>query len=351
MEDSLPTLKYKLPIPTLIPTLNPLFIEKPAVIQLILSIAICRQSPNKSSEHRAPPFAQYGGSQLSRAGFYAGAASHGSPEGEVSNFINPPNQNAMAIAIMSADRHQRASISLSMSPASSTLYVFLLKSSILVEWLGIFVPGNMYWFFWASWIIIGIQVAFAVAAVIALNLACIPTKKKWEFWLPGKCINAHDIKTVSASFSYHLCLADLDRSACVSAAFRLAVTVQYAEAEDAIYSIGPVCFWASADMTCVFIVVCAIGVPKTLFESGVWRKVKKGRGLSVTGGTSVTPKNRAGSRATRSKNMRSVKNSYLEIDDTELKTLHSESTEHLREPPAKLDEGIVRTTKVTVTHS
>lgn len=47
---------------------------------------------------------------------------------------------------------------------------------------------------------IGVQVAFAIAAVIALNLACIPTKKKWEFWLPGKCINAHDIETVSAAF-------------------------------------------------------------------------------------------------------------------------------------------------------
>lgn len=60
--------------------------------------------------------------------------------------------------------------------------------------------GRRNWFFWVSWIMIVIQVLFGIAVVIALNLACIPTKKKWEFWLPGKCINAHDIETVSATF-------------------------------------------------------------------------------------------------------------------------------------------------------
>jgi len=71
----------------------------------------------------------------------------------------------------------------------------------MVEWLGMFVSrGTRNWFFWVSWVLISIQVAFAIAAVIALNLACIPTKKKWEFWVPGKCINAHTIETVSATF-------------------------------------------------------------------------------------------------------------------------------------------------------
>lgn len=47
---------------------------------------------------------------------------------------------------------------------------------------------------------IGVQIAFGIAIVIALNLACIPTKKKWEFWIPGKCFNAHNIETASATF-------------------------------------------------------------------------------------------------------------------------------------------------------
>ena len=77
----------------------------------------------------------------------------------------------------------------------------LLKIAILMEWLGMFVSrGTRTWFFWASWIMIVVQALFGVAIVIALNLACIPTKKKWEFWVPGTCINAHDIETASAAF-------------------------------------------------------------------------------------------------------------------------------------------------------
>ncbi|KAF9872899.1 hypothetical protein CkaCkLH20_09762 [Colletotrichum karsti] len=369
------------------------------------------------------------------------------PDGEVSNFVDPPNENGLAIAIIAIclvvvvlclavrayarliilKRAQTqeylilaaftcfigwtwGTISLIDNPGyyvhtwnvklrdtvSMGLVIHiiglfysvclpLLKISILLEWLGLFVPGNRNWFWWVSWGLIGIQIAFAIAAVIALNMVCIPAQKKWEFWLPGKCINAHDIETVSASFQLvsdciilvlpQKAIWDLQMGwkrklgvsvifslglfACVSAAFRLAVTVSYAEAADTIYHIGPVCFWAFAEMTCGFIVVCLPCAPKILLESGVWRKMKKGLGMSVTAGatgasgTGMTPKNRSGSSAMRSKNMRPAGNSYLEIDDTEMKTFQSESTEHLREDPRanKLDQGIVRTTQVTVTQN
>ena len=55
----------------------------------------------------------------------------------------------------------------------------LLKITILLEWIGMFVARvNRNWFFWAFWIMIGLQVAFGVGVVVALNLACIPTKEK-----------------------------------------------------------------------------------------------------------------------------------------------------------------------------
>lgn len=147
--------------------------------------------------------------------------------------------------------------------------------------------------------------------------------------------------------------------ACVAAGFRLAVTVEYAEALDTIYNVGPVCFWAFAEMTCGFIVICIPCVPKILMESGAWRKLKKGLGMSVTTGpTGMTPKMHTGSssavrsKAMRSANMRSANDSYLEIDDTELKNLgQSESAEHLRSPySANPGDGIVRTTQVMVSH-
>ena len=49
--------------------------------------------------------------------------------------------------------------------------------------------------------------------------------------------------------------------------------------------------------------------------------------------------------------MRSANDSYLEIHDTEMKNLTSESAEHLRSPYAtNPGHGIVRTTQVMVTH-
>jgi hypothetical protein len=105
-------------------------------------------------------------------------------------------------------------------------------------------------------------------------------------------------------------------------------------------------------MTCGFIVVCVPCVPKILMESGVWRRMKKTFGMNVSsGGTPGNTIGQSGASALRSKNMRSVNKSYLEIDDTELATMGSESTEHLRDPYVNVEKGIVRTTEVKVTQN
>ena len=108
-------------------------------------------------------------------------------------------------------------------------------------------------------------------------------------------------------------------------------------------------------MTCGFIVICIPCVPKILLESGAWRKLKRGLGMSVTTGpTGSTPKMYTGnssavrSKGMRSANMRSANDSYLEIEETEMKGLGgSESAEHLR---AEHGDGIVRTMQVMVSH-
>lgn len=106
-------------------------------------------------------------------------------------------------------------------------------------------------------------------------------------------------------------------------------------------------------MTCGFIVVCVPCVPKILMESGVWRKIKKGLGMSVTaGGTPGNTLGKSSGSAGMSNNMRSANKSYLEIDDTELTTLGSESTEHLQNPRVRdAEAGIVRTTEVKITQN
>ncbi|SPO01627.1 related to integral membrane protein PTH11 [Cephalotrichum gorgonifer] len=328
------------------------------------------------------------------------------PSDQFSNFDNPPNQNGLAIGVIAACTSvvvlclgirlyaklalmRKAQVQEYLIVAAFLVHIAgvfytaclpLLKISILLEWLGMFVPrGTRNWFFWSAWIMIGIQAAFGIAIIIALNLACIPTRKKWEFWLPGKCFNAHNVETASAAFQLasdcfvlfipQKIIWDLKMSwkkrlgvsfifslgvlACVSAAFRLAVTIDYADAVDSIYNIGPVCFWAFAEMTCGFIVVCVPCIPKILIESGTWRKMKRGLGMSTTaGGSGATPKHTGNSSAVRSKNLRSANDSYQELDDhTEMKNLgSSESAEYLHTPRARLENGIVRTTQVAVTH-
>ena len=87
---------------------------------------------------------------------------------------------------------------------SSNLYsaiLPLLKISILVEWLGMFVPpGTRGWFFWASWFLIFVQIGFAIAAIVVLNISCSPTNKKWEFYVEGECLDTGAIEVASASF-------------------------------------------------------------------------------------------------------------------------------------------------------
>lgn len=89
-----------------------------------------------------------------------------------------------------------------------------------------------------------------------------------------------------------------------------------------------------------------------MMESGVWRKIKKGLGMSITAGN--TPGNTLGKSsgsAVMSNNIRSANKSYLEIDDTELTTLGSDSTERLRDPCINAERGIVRTTEVKITQN
>lgn len=137
-------------------------------------------------------------------------------------------------------------------------------------------------------------------------------------------------------------------SACIAAGFRLANSVVYIEAADLSYQVGPVALWAYAEMTCGFIVICIPCVPRILLESGAWRRFRKSAGMKVT--TGRTGASSKANSAMRSKNMRSQGDSYLELDDHELKAMGSESTEHLRDTKyGQQGAGIVRTTQVTIT--
>ncbi|KAJ5947308.1 hypothetical protein N7466_000323 [Penicillium verhagenii] len=71
-----------------------------------------------------------------------------------------------------------------------------------------------------------------------------------------------------------------DNSASIAACFRLARTVAFARTSDRMYLLGPLLFWACAEMTCGFCIFCLPCLSKLVMESGLPRRVKSGLGFS-----------------------------------------------------------------------
>jgi hypothetical protein len=135
-------------------------------------------------------------------------------------------------------------------------------------------------------------------------------------------------------------------SACISAAFRLETTIRHGKAADAVWTLPPLAFWATAEMTCGFFIVSLPSIPRILKETGLGLKIKRAFGMTTGGSTSkknwesdagvgLSNHSRLGGNLESS--------AYYKLDH--LKT--SESTEHLHS--AEGDAGIVRTTQITVT--
>lgn len=73
--------------------------------------------------------------------------------------------------------------------------------------------------------------------------------------------------------------------ACIAASVRLATTVTFAHESDQMYYIGPLLFWACAEMTCGFFILSVPCLPKLVSESGLPRGFKKLLGLTLKGST------------------------------------------------------------------
>lgn len=136
-------------------------------------------------------------------------------------------------------------------------------------------------------------------------------------------------------------------SAIVAASFRLDVTVVHGNSPDSIYTLGPIVFWASAEMTCGFFILCVPCIPKIIQEAGIIPAIKKGTGMFHSGSKSNMGSKNGFSRGggTTKTSVSANKDYYqLEEEGMNMKNL-SESTEHLHQSSA-----ITRTTRVTVTN-
>ncbi|KAL4983731.1 hypothetical protein BDW68DRAFT_168277 [Aspergillus falconensis] len=258
-----------------------------------------------------------------------------------------------------------------------------LKIGILVEWCRLFGPigsrrKSPFWLGCAS--IILVQITANIGIIVALNLQCIPHKAIYDVMVQGDCFDLYKLQVGSASI-HLICdviifflpqriiwtlkmswrkrlgvsiIFGLGLLACVSAAFRVAVTVAHGRSADAVYTLGPLAFWAEAEMTCGFFVICLPCVPKIIKESGVAERIKKltkgSRENYNSGYKSYEPSSgryASGQRAEFDK---------LDEDAVQMKPLPleaSESTERLHgdgeENAAGIGMAITRTTQFTMT--
>jgi hypothetical protein len=138
----------------------------------------------------------------------------------------------------------------------------------------------------------------------------------------------------------------------VSAAFRLSVNVKYAEDPDTTYAVGPVAFWAFAEMSCGIVVVCAPLMPKFFVETGISTMFLT-TARKVTGmGSSNNKMTTDGSMSTTG--IKSAPRNYHKMYESDVplelmgRSMKSESTECLQDDVDENGKSILRTTRVTV---
>lgn len=124
------------------------------------------------------------------------------------------------------------------------------------------------------------------------------------------------------------------------------------------FALGPLVFWATAEMTCGFFIICVPCMPKILKQTGVLRRMKKALGLSSgptanSGKGGYYPDGRSGGRSHGPGVSSTGPDSYhkLEEDGVIMDNLKStDSTEHLRDyTKESATAAITRTTHFTVT--
>ncbi|GAB1319242.1 Rhodopsin domain-containing protein [Madurella fahalii] len=261
----------------------------------------------------------------------------------------------------------------------------MIKTAILLDWCRLFVPSsrskNVFW--WACMSVSVFQSLWGVLCIILLNMQCVPHNAIWEFYVPSKCYSLPKVMLTSACVQVvtdFLMVAlpqkiiwDLHMNwqkklgvsvifgvgvlACVAACFRLDHTITFAGSADTMYFIGPLLFWACAEMTAGFFIFCVPCVPKLIKESPLPRRIKEMLGLSIKSTTGKSNQNTvSGSHQLSKAGMSSE--AYVQIGEdgiTMADMEKSESQERLREASATRDGKpingvqVTRTTHITVT--
>ncbi|KAJ5960047.1 uncharacterized protein N7479_007197 [Penicillium vulpinum] len=304
------------------------------------------------------------------------------PDGVTPNFDNPPNNNALAIGVLSA------------CAAVSTICLFIRAYGRIWLLRKVQIEEGYFVHQWnirlKDMILIQYDAAgyslqeatdpraifggAGIGIVVSLNMQCIPHSAIWDITIlaTSKCFDLYKLQVASASIQLISDVAILllpqqpiwslkmtwrkrmgvsiifsfGLLACISAVFRLETTITHGKAADAIWTLPPLAFWATAEMTCGFFIVALPCIPKILKETGLGVKMKRVFGMSTSGNTSKRAWESEGTgKSSDQSRLRgtTASNAYYKLDPLK----PSESTEYLQN--GANDDGIVRTTRITVT--
>ncbi|TGJ84619.1 hypothetical protein E0Z10_g4159 [Xylaria hypoxylon] len=180
--------------------------------------------------------------------------------------------------------------------------IMILKASILLEWIRIFVPlGSHNRLYWTIMIVLVLHTLFYIGWIILENLTCEPYSKIWDVTVVGgSCIDIKKTYIMAAAvnlladfiilalpqwtiFTLQMTLKKkmgvflvfaIGLLACISAAIRLHVSVSFYPSSDIVFAQAGLYLWALAEMTCLFLVFCVPAIPRVFAGNGLKAKVK-----------------------------------------------------------------------------
>ncbi|KAH9890255.1 hypothetical protein F4778DRAFT_753130 [Xylariomycetidae sp. FL2044] len=170
-------------------------------------------------------------------------------------------------------------------------YVPFIKSAIALEWLHLFSPqGHRGWVFWASHLVIWINVIASGIFFIVTNIACVPYERTWNKLLPGTCDRADTSQSNVAAgvlnvitdiillaipqktiWNLHMPLKKklgvsivfaIGVFACVAAVVRLVFSVNREKSANFTYTFSAVIITALTENLCGILVMCIPAFPK-----------------------------------------------------------------------------------------
>ncbi|KAH8730008.1 hypothetical protein GQ44DRAFT_673671 [Phaeosphaeriaceae sp. PMI808] len=181
------------------------------------------------------------------------------------------------------------------------ILILLLKVAILLQYLRLFVPDGLRGLaFWASHIVLWLNVAYYIAFTFIFMFVCQPRALFWDKTITnGKCLDIFGINVISAVIcvvsdlaililpqrmiwqlqlpkkkKIGLCiLFAIGIFACATSAVRLYYNIHlWKHQEDITYQLGYISYWGTAQIPAGFFIVCLPSLPKAInhFRGKPW---------------------------------------------------------------------------------